>query len=319
MTRDVIRGNGGITSRPPFGYSVEGPRHGKYFVIAESLEETVKTIFSKCIAGDSLVTIAKWLDAQGIPTARGGKWSASALKNVINNTAYMGYITDDNGRVIGECPAIIDAATHKAANHALKNRPARGPVLAENRALCSGVLYCPECLVSPMYRIKAGKNQGGQGYYYRCAGRGAQRKGCGNMVRLELVDAKIDEMMRSNRQPIMRREYVPGHNHTAEVADVNFRIKQLDPESMNDDEYDAALKALRAERDSYQAMPAVPDSWKQVDTGETYASKWAASDLDGKRNMLKNIKVLAGKNQDGEVVVFIRERDDDGQLSAQWL
>ena len=139
------RTDGAINTRPPFGYEVEGEKHHKSFVIVESRRTIVETIFGKCIAGDSLVTIAKWLDAEGIPTARGGKWSASALKSIINNRAYMGYITDDNGKTIGKCPVIIDADIFRAANNALSARPNHGPIIAENRALLASVLYCPVC------------------------------------------------------------------------------------------------------------------------------------------------------------------------------
>jgi DNA invertase Pin-like site-specific DNA recombinase len=298
------RTTGAISSRPPFGYAVDGPRHGKYFVIVESLRPTLETIFAKCIAGDSLITIAKWLDAQGIPTARGGKWSNTALKNIISNTAYMGYITDDNGRVIGECPAIIDAATHKAANNALKNRPARGPILAENRALCAGVLFCPECGInSPMYRLKGGGGPkgGSQAYYYRCAGRGAQRKGCGNMVRLELVDKAVDQIMTTTDLPIMRRVFVPGRNHAAEIADVDFRITQLSPEGLSRAEYQAKLNALWDEKESYEHMEDVPDAWTVEPTRDskgnivTYAGKWSAADDNGKQAMLKDTTIYAAK------------------------
>jgi DNA invertase Pin-like site-specific DNA recombinase len=291
---------GAISSRPPFGYAVEGPKHGKYFVVVESLTTTVKTIFAKSIAGDSLVTIAKWLDAEGIPTARGGKWSNTALKNIINNPAYMGYITDDNGKVIGKCPAIIDADIHKAANNALSRRPKRGPILAENRALCSGVLVCPKCEGnSPMNRIlcKDGPVRAdgtrAKVYYYRCVGRGAQRKGCGNMVKLDEVDAIIHEAMSEDDRPIMERIYIPGHNHDAEIADVDYRITQLSPEGITRAEYMEKLQVLWDEKETYEKMPFVPDSWDLVDTGETYASKWAASDDNGKREMLKEMHITA--------------------------
>ena len=310
MTRHVIRSNGGITSRPPFGYAVEGPRHGKYFVIVESLEETVKTIFAKCITGDSLITIAKWLDAEGVPTARGGKWSNTALKNIINNRAYMGYITDNDGKTIGKCPVIIDAATWNTANKTLSARPNHGPILTENRALCTGSLFCPKCS-SPMYRIscKTGPvlkdGSRAREYFYRCAGRGAQRKGCGNMVWLNAVDALVNKAMSTDNAPVIIRKFVPGHNHADEIADVDYRISQLSPEGLTRAEYLAKQNELWDEKEVLENMPDVPDDWESVDTGETYASKWNAADEAGKRDILKETRIYAGKNERGEAYVII--------------
>lgn len=292
------RANDAISTRPPFGYTVEGEKHKKEFVIVESLRATVEAIFAKCIAGDSLITIAKWLDAEGMPTARGGKWSNTTLKNIINNPAFMGYIADEKGKTIGRCPAIIDADIFKAANKALSARPKRGPVLAENRPLMSGVLYCPKC-ESPMHRItcKDGpvRADGTRAKvpFYRCAGRGAQRKGCGNMVRLADVDAIVEEAMSEDDRPVMKREYIPGHNHDAEIADVDYRISQLSPEGLTRAEFLAKQNELWDEKERLQTLPHVDDDWKWVDTGETYAGKWAASDDDGKREMLKEMHVTA--------------------------
>ena len=53
--------------------------------------------------------------------------------------------------------------------------------------MLSGVLSCPACDDSPMYRLASG--------YYRCTGRGADRRGCGNMVRPRLVDAAVDQII----------------------------------------------------------------------------------------------------------------------------
>lgn len=302
MTKNSIRANGYMTSRQPFGYAIEGEWHHKRFIIVEALRATVAMIFKMCIAGDSLITIAKHLDAEGIKTARGGKWSNTAINGMIKNTAYMGYVTDDNGKVIGQCEPIIDADDFKRANDALKNRPKRGAILAENRALCACILFCPECNQdSPMYRIKAGSKSGGQSYYYRCAGKGAQRKGCGNMIPLDAMDTLIDDVVSNHHREILKRVFVPGHNHDAQVADVNFRIKQLDPEAMSDEEYDSALAALRAERDGYKTMPAVADDWKMEPTGETYASKWArlATDMDRNDWLRSEGTKIWARKQDG--------------------
>jgi hypothetical protein len=84
---------------------------------------------------------------------------------------------------------------------------------------------------------------------------------------------------------------------------------------MTDDEYDAALAALRAERDRYREMPAVADDWKWEATGETYASKWAASDFAGRREMLKDMKIRAAKNEHGKVYVIIEAPDEQGAIN----
>jgi DNA invertase Pin-like site-specific DNA recombinase len=286
-----VRANDGLLSRPPFGYASEGDKYNRYLVPTPLGLKYVPEIFARCIAGQSLITIAKWLDSEGIKTDQGRKWSNGSIRHIINNQTYMGYRADRNGKVIGKCEAIIDAATFKRANDALSSRPKRGAILAENRALCSGILYCPKC-GSPMYRLRCRMNRGTtHEYFYRCAGQGAQRKGCGNMVRLDVVDSVINDLMANSNEQITRRVFVPGHNHDAQIADVNFRIKQLDPEAMSDAEYDSALAALRQERDSYKSMPAVPDSWDEVPTGETYSGKWARLDRHGRNDWMREDEI----------------------------
>ena len=56
---------------------------------------------------------------------------------------------------------------------------------------------------------------------------------------------------------------------------------------------------------SLENMPDVPDDWESVDTGETYASKWNAADEAGKRDILKETRIYAGKNERGEAYVII--------------
>lgn len=299
MTRDNLRSAGTITSRPPFGYVIVGEKKSKRFEVIEKLRPVIVEIFNRCIAGDSLMTIAMWLDSTAISTYRGGKWAKPTVKTIITNRAYMSYIQTDSGKTIGTCPVIIDADIWKAANNALHSRPKRGPQKNVEKALCAGSIFCPRCKNdSPMYRLRGGRAPSFI-YYYRCAGRGAQARGCSLMVRLDAVDASVDEVMSSRHDFIKQRVFIPGHNHDAQIADVNFRITQLNPEAMDDDEYDGALKALRAERDRYKAMPAAPDSWTSTIVTDahgnpvTYAAKWAAADFAGKREMLKEWRITA--------------------------
>jgi DNA invertase Pin-like site-specific DNA recombinase len=318
MTRDNLRAAGSITSRPPFGYVVVGERKAKRFEVVDKLRPVIIEIFNHCIAGDSLETIARWLDSEGIPTSRGGKWSKPTIKDIINNRVYIGYIQDNSGRTIGTCPAIIDAAIWKAAGDKLHSRPKRGPQQNVDKALCAGSIFCGQCAKdSPMYRLRGGRPNG-RIFYYRCAGRGAQARGCGTMVRLDAVDAAVDESMSSDHRTIMKRVFVPGHNHAAEIADVDFRISQVSPEGLSRDEWLAKLQPLWDEKDAYEKVEDVPDDWTTEAVTDangnpiTYAAKWAASDFAGKREMLKEWKITA------ENVVIDGKRSASVVMVPRW-
>jgi DNA invertase Pin-like site-specific DNA recombinase len=294
-THAILRSNGFITGRPMFGYTIVGAKKSKRYEVDENLRPIVVEIFNRCIAGDSLVTIARWLDSKGIATPRGGLWSAASLRNVIRSRAYMGYITNGDGKVVGTCPLIIDADSHKLANTKLSSRPKRGPALPENKKLCSDRLSCARC-GSPMYHQKTGSMNYS---YYRCNGSGPARKGCGNMIRIEGVDAAVDESMSADHRPIQKRTYIPGHNHDAEIADVDFRITQLSPEGLTRAEYMVKLQALWDEKESYEHMEDVPDNWTTEEVKDadgnvvTYASAWRSADFQSKRAMLKEWKITA--------------------------
>lgn len=67
-------------------------------------------------------------------------------------------------------------------------------------------LYCSHGEDSPMYRHRA-LSRGSPYFYYRCFGRGSERRSCGNAVRVELVDAAVNEVMTSTFDvPVMRYE-----------------------------------------------------------------------------------------------------------------
>ncbi len=177
-----------------------------------------------------------------------------------------------------------------------------------------------------MYRLRGGRANN-RIFYYRCAGRGAQAHGCGNMVRLDAVDAIINESMSSDHRTIMKRVFKPGHNHAAEIADVDFRITQLSPEGLSRTEYMEKLQALWDEKEAYEHMEDVPDDWTTEPVTDangnpiTYAEKWTASDFAGKREMLKEWKITAqnividGKREPS-VVMFPRWETWDAEPAS---
>lgn len=69
------------------GYSTKG----KDLVINERQAETIKQIFKmKRYQRKGLREIARVLNEQGIPTARGGKWYAGTIKYILANPLYKG-------------------------------------------------------------------------------------------------------------------------------------------------------------------------------------------------------------------------------------
>jgi hypothetical protein len=181
---------------------------------------------------------------------------------------------------------------------ALARRPKRGPVIDQNRALCSAILFCARCGESPMYKIRSG---GREITYYRCTGRGAQRKGCGNNILTETVDDLVCQIMIGLKRPIMKIVFIPGNDHSAQLADVQFQLKQLANEDLTDEQYDAELARLRAERDRIRELPIEPGRVERVDTGETYASRWASLQTDTERNdwlRSAGVKIWAWRNPD---------------------
>jgi hypothetical protein len=125
---------------------------------------------------------------------------------------------------------------------------------------------------SPMNKLtcRASSKHGGGTYtYYRCTGTGSRRKGCGNMVRMDVVDAAVDEIMATTfRVRVKRLILVKGTDYQDQLEEISYRIRALDPDVMSDGQYDAELRRLRAERDRPKALPAEPDRWEEQLTGD---------------------------------------------------
>ena len=264
MGRDRIRAEGGFTGRAAWGYEVTGPKYAKTIVPTGQGRRLVPEVYARVIGGESLATIAAWLEGE-----TGRPWWPRTIGTMVRNPVYRGAQHDADGRVIFRCEALVDAATWKRAGEALDGRPKRGHTDPASRAMLAGVLSCPRCEDSPMYRLNTG--------YYRCTGRGANRKGCGTMVRAELVDAAVDRtIMERFNTPVLARTITPGNEgaRAARLEEVRFEMRQLDPDDLSDEEYDRRLAELRAERDRVEAAEVVPDRVELTATGEVYSELW---------------------------------------------
>jgi hypothetical protein len=115
------------------------------------------------------------------------------------------------------------------------------------------------------------------GRYFRCTGTGSRRKGCGNMVRMEMADTAVDEIMATTfgvrvKRPVL----VKGTDYQDELHEISYRGRALDPDAMSDEQWDEQVRRPRAERDRLKALPAEPDRWEEQLTGDLYCGIYQA-------------------------------------------
>ena len=83
---------------PPYGYRWDG----RTLRIIPEQAAIVKRIFAEVLNGKGTDAIAKELDAESVPTKRGGKWTTTSVRGILANEKYTGDVifqktyTDDS-------------------------------------------------------------------------------------------------------------------------------------------------------------------------------------------------------------------------------
>lgn len=316
VTRELeaLEEAGKLVGRPSFGYTSVGDKYDRHLVPTDEGRIYIPLIYQHCIEGWSLDKIAKWLNAEDVRPVSGVWWPRS-IAGLIKNPVYKGHrckqevIPPDDieerdgkviryrygnawvetprwqyGRTVHRCEPLVDAATWKRVNEALATRPNRGHIDPERRAMLAEALFCPFCEDSPMYRHRA-LSRGRPYFYYRCFGRGSERRSCGNAVRVELVEAAANEIMTSTFDvPVMRYEIVYGNEAEieAELERIKFELSQLGKLGLSDEEEDADRARLRAERDRVASTEVIEDRVELVETDDTYLELWERLGVPGR-------------------------------------
>ena len=284
MVQARIRTAGAFVGKPPFGFAVAGEKYARFLEPTEEGRRLIPEVYQRCTSGQSLAKIGAWLEEE-----TGQNWWPRRVSGTIRNPVYRGTQENDEGMIVHRCEQLVDARVWRLANESLGRHGKRGPENKINPALLAGVLYCgnPDCdatgtdhangAFSPMYRHQASEaSRMRVRSWYRCAGRGTQRKSCGLMIPLATLDGIVGVCMRAHGRDLKIKDFFiePGTDHLAELQEVKFEIRSLAAMDLTDDEYDSRLARLRAERDRIAALPVTPDRLVERETGETYADKW---------------------------------------------
>ncbi|WP_332712782.1 recombinase family protein [Pelagibacterium mangrovi] len=247
---------------PPLGYKIiKAERRGhkiKKKLDIDSVEaETVRQIYRLYIDGDrksgtpplGIKELAKWLNAHGYTTRKGGAFGVGPVHHILTNTAYVGqWRYNVRNKATGKksepadvvdvpVPRIIDDRTFDTVQSKLAaNNPRINPARAvSGPILLTGLATCAHCGSGMTQRT--GTSSSGRVYsYYTCAGR-AQRgpTACkGNSIRMDaldtnVVDALREKLLAPDRLAAMLAAFA--ERRTQRAAAINERLIGLQQEA----------------------------------------------------------------------------------------
>ncbi|MFC3632749.1 recombinase family protein [Enterococcus rivorum] len=133
----------------------------KQLVIEPEEAKIVQVIYAKYLGGDGYKAIANYLNRQGYQTLKGNAFSITAIKNILHNKIYGGYIEYarylnwDTKRRRGKNPSpilvkgihepIISEAIYLAVQERLKVESKQPSWTQSGENVLTGLLRCPEC------------------------------------------------------------------------------------------------------------------------------------------------------------------------------
>jgi DNA invertase Pin-like site-specific DNA recombinase len=206
----------------PFGYQRAG---GGALMKDRGEAKLIKQWARDILAGRTVSSIVTELNATGVPTVRGGRWTGPTVNQILLSPRLIG-MTASGGEPVApaDWPAILDRQTWEQVRGVLASRR-RGPT--PRRSLLAGVVQCGVCGT-----MMAGNSGGSKGVrQYICP---KTRGGCGRMtVKAEAVDDYVTAMMlrtaeRANLAMVRAERHVKDSQRLiAEVAEDEQLLSDL--------------------------------------------------------------------------------------------
>jgi site-specific DNA recombinase len=295
---------GGIASGGPrpFGYeriyAGEGPSRK---ILRDELHPAeapiVGELARRFLAGDTLRSLVRWLNATGIKTTTGRAWSQQGLRIMLLSARIAG-LREHHGQVVAKAqwPAIVTAEQHQLMRQMLTGNQ-RPPGSRVRIHFLSGFVYCSDCgtkgvkmRVCPQHKKLK----------YKCL---TEEGGCnGRVIGLEDLQAFIKKLMVAKlSDPETLRELAARDADqsatTAALLDQieadERRLKLLQASLDDGDEEDLpeVLTSVRHVRrrlkSSREQLGALTGSGLDEDSLPDLALRWDDLDLDQKQRLLR--------------------------------
>jgi DNA invertase Pin-like site-specific DNA recombinase len=170
--------NGGGNWRP-FGFEADRVTHN------EAEAKVVRQLANRLLAGESLRSLAAWLNEKGVSTTSGGEWQSSRLRVMITSPRVAG-LKDHRGEIVGPAvwKSIISSEDRLNILTVIEQRTVAGR-RAPRRYLLSGMLRCSLC----GNRLFSAARKSTRRYVCQS---GLDHGGCG---RITVVAAPVEELI----------------------------------------------------------------------------------------------------------------------------
>ncbi|MEI7779497.1 MAG: recombinase family protein [Actinomycetes bacterium] len=147
--------------------------------------EVIKVLADRFLAGESLVSITRWLQDSGEHTVTGKEWRTTTVRNLLLSPRISGR-REHHGEIIGTAvwPATITVAKHDKIRAILQS-PERAVRRSPRRYLLSGMLRCGLCGSTMVSRARDNTRR------YVCA-KNPDNLGCG---RMSIVAAPVEALI----------------------------------------------------------------------------------------------------------------------------
>ena len=183
-----------------YGYQSEDTGSGSFKVVVTNQAQIILTAAESILAGGSIYSAAREMNAVGETTSRGNPWSGISLRRLLNNPSIAGLrhykgelLTDDSGALIHDKHLeIVPLAMWRELQVVLESRAVSRVVgTSSEQLLLAGVARCGTC--SGTFVKGSRKNQSPR---YRCRNLENNKCSQGVTIGVEILDAYVLEQLK---------------------------------------------------------------------------------------------------------------------------
>jgi DNA invertase Pin-like site-specific DNA recombinase len=331
----------------PFGYMpVKLDGKGWGFEPHPIYSHTVSEIVEKLLAGESLGSICRWLESEGIPTPRNAvreykgkraldesaRWFPTTLTKILRSPTIIGEsvangktLRDSSGMAIKFAEPLIDREQWEQVKAILDDNAAHVGAKVKISPLLQ-VVFCDKCK-SPMY-VNSTVTDGKVYRYYACTS-AMRKRGCdAKRVNADTLETLVEQTLMAmlGEVQITETEEIAGTDYSSQMAELAEAIGALSSQIALGRVHKQDVSKLEEQRGIHEANlaklaeePTKAPETREVPTGETWAERWNRLDWNGRNELMrrKGVKFYAakdGKMVGGHMVTGLAKLDESGRI-----